>query len=307
MKTNNMNNDNKMVIEDNSHLTYIEDWKSYMDLNEDLSPLSVDKYSGNVTRLLKDYDLYDLNYMELTKIIQSLRKTDMSLKTINLYIISLKKYYKFLYDMELRSVDYANKLKTFTIENDDNIDIEKKSLTESEMKQLVEIVNQKGKLRDITFITLLLTTGLRLSEATNIKINNIDWERKMITVVRKGNEIKEIFVTDIILKNIKKYIDNERPNVDNEYLFISNHKKQISVRTFQRTVKKYTSLIVKEEQLHHPHTLRHSFASLTVQHTDINTVKELMNHKNINTTMLYIQSNDKLKRKAITDSYANIF
>jgi integrase/recombinase XerD len=129
----------------------------------------------------------------------------------------------------------------------------------------------------------------------------------MITVVRKGNEIKEIFVTDIILKNIKKYIDNERPNVDNEYLFISNHKKQISVRTFQRTVKKYTSLIVKEEQLHHPHTLRHSFASLTVQHTDINTVKELMNHKNINTTMLYIQSNDKLKRKAITDSYANIF
>ena len=98
-----------------NNINTINNWKEFMQYNENLAKLSVSKYSNNIIKLQATHDLINYNYFELTNVIKELRVNNMSLNTINNYIVSLKKYFSFLYDMEFINNNPTLKLKTFKI------------------------------------------------------------------------------------------------------------------------------------------------------------------------------------------------
>lgn len=277
---------------------YINEWKDYMRYNENLAQLSIDKYSSNVVKIAHTHDLINSRYFELASIIKELRMASMSLNTINNYIVSLKKYYSFLTDIEVIESNPSLKLRTFKIKKDDT---KRRALNETQVNKLLSI--EKKNLRDECFITLSLATGMRLNEICNVQLNNINYDTNEVTIIRKGGERRVLPINDKAMKSINNYINNERPNVDSNYLFLSNQKTKLSNRSAERVAKKYLKLVTNDIELQHTHTLRASFASMAIKVTDINTVRELMNHKQITTTQIYLDSSKESKRNATNNLF----
>ncbi|OGY37255.1 MAG: hypothetical protein A3E36_01050 [Candidatus Andersenbacteria bacterium RIFCSPHIGHO2_12_FULL_45_11b] len=162
-------------------------------------------------------------------------------------------------------------------------------------------------LRDYALLTLLFSTGVRISEAAQLDRDDIRELTNEIPVRGKGNKIRVVFLSESAKKASLNYI-SRRTDVD-PALFI-RHKKNIgdqqdlrlSTRTMQRIIKRRSvnAGITKDIT---PHTLRHSFATDLLQNgADIRHVQQLLGHSSITTTQIYTHLTDT-HLKSIHDQY----
>jgi site-specific recombinase XerD len=156
-------------------------------------------------------------------------------------------------------------------------------LSQQECKKLI---STPLKLRDRFMIAFMYSSGLRISEVSKLKISDIDIDRMQIRVVQsKGNKDRYVPLSKYIAAKLPKYLQMNNPK---EYLFNSCNGKQFTVRGIQRvfraTIK--ASGILKNAT---SHTLRHSYAThLLESGVDLVTIKNVLGHKNITTTMIYL-------------------
>ncbi|MCG8696611.1 MAG: tyrosine-type recombinase/integrase [Bacteroidales bacterium] len=160
--------------------------------------------------------------------------------------------------------------------------------------------NYEGK-RDELIMLLFYHTGMRLSELTNLSVNDIDFSRQNITVLGKRRKVRLIPISVDLLKKIETYLEIRKKtlnelNKTNIYLFITKKGDQIYPRLVQRVVFKYLSMATTNQHKH-PHVLRHSFAThLLNKGADLNAVKELLGHANLTATEIYTHTTyEKLK------------
>ena len=141
---------------------------------------------------------------------------------------------------------------------------------------------------------MLYSSGLRVSEVVNLKLNDIK-DNKSLRVVGKGRKVRILPVTDQAYNIIKLWIKNFRKNFlndqDNNYLFLGVRGKQLSDREVRRIVKSSTGTF--------PHNLRHTFATHILDGgADLRVVQELLGHSDPTTTQLYTHvSKKKLQEK----------
>ena len=169
------------------------------------------------------------------------------------------------------------------------------ALTESQQKYA-----EKSRYRDVAIITLLLHTGIRVSELVGIDLKDIDLKHGQIRVMRKGGNEDRIYINESVEAALTDYMRLERENGPYEAnaLFISRKGERLSVRSVERIVKKYAVGSVPLKKIS-PHKLRSSFATVLYKQTgDINLVKDSLNHANLATVNRYVQSSDKSKQKA---------
>jgi site-specific recombinase XerD len=166
---------------------------------------------------------------------------------------------------------------------------------------------EKTKYRDIAIITLLLGTGIRVSELVGIDLENINMIENILLIHRKGGDNVEIYFNDEVKNALLNYINNIRNFIhpDTKYenaLFLSTQKKRISVDAVENLVKKYTKELFPTKVIT-PHKLRSTFASNILEQTgDIAVTAELMGHKSIETTKKrYTFVNRAKKRSTIND------
>ena len=158
----------------------------------------------------------------------------------------------------------------------------------------------KTRYRDIAIFTLLLTTGIRVSELVNINLSDISFESCEIRIIRKGLKEQIIYMSDEAEKALRDYLDLERANlVGTQYnldaLFISLKHQRISVRAVENLVAKFTSSDVTVKHIT-PHKLRSTFGSTLYNETsDIYLTAAVLGHENINTTSKYYSRMDKQK------------
>ncbi len=162
-------------------------------------------------------------------------------------------------------------------------------------------------LRDQAIIELLFSSGLRVSELTNLNRDQVNLEKDEFSVRGKGSKLRIVFLSEEAKLALKAYL-NKRTDVD-PALFVAYPKKglvnnqnskreslRLTPRSIQRLVKHYAKKagIVKDV---HPHTLRHSFATdLLVNGADIRSVQSLLGHSSITTTQIYTHiTNERLK------------
>ncbi len=158
---------------------------------------------------------------------------------------------------------------------------------------------EKTRYRDAAICTLLLNTGMRVSECVGIDLSDIDWDEQCVWIIRKGGEPDRVYFNDETAAALSDYIHLERPEyaLDSEKesgpLFLSNRKSRMTVRAIQFMLKKFGMATGKTNLS--PHKLRKTYGTLLYDETgDIKLVADILGHSSVNTTAKhYIASNNK--------------
>lgn len=162
----------------------------------------------------------------------------------------------------------------------------------------------KTKQRDLAILTLMLNTGIRVSECAGLDIGDVDFIVNSLTIVRKGGSQDIIYFGDEVNEALQSYINGERnliiPDSESETaLFLSLQKKRISVDAIENLVKKYAKMVVPNKKIT-PHKLRSTYGTALYRETgDIRLVADVLGHENVNTTIDYYAAiDDEHKRLA---------
>lgn len=167
-----------------------------------------------------------------------------------------------------------------------------------------KVFHQKTVTRDLTIITLLLGTGIRVSECVGLNIKDIDFAVNGIKITRKGGNEVIIYFGDEVEESLQRYLEERQRLIptnpeDSDALFLSLQNKRIQVRSIQNLVKKYAKLITRIKNIS-PHKLRSTFGTALYKETgDIYLVADVLGHKDVNTTRKhYAEIEDERRRKA---------
>lgn len=245
----------------------------------------------------------EVNYQFIRSWLAFLKEKNITSKSINRKISTLKSFFKFLIrqgDLEINpmtkiiSPKISKRLPSFIKETD--IDKLKKPMSplagEDEFKEHWKIVNTQ------MLISLFYATGMRLSELINLKESQLDFSRRQVKVLGKGNKERIIPLTTQTIDAIKDYYGLKRKSFAkfaDELLVTEKGKKMYA---------KYAYLLVRAQlgniptlDKKSPHILRHSFATHLVNNgAEINAVKELLGHSSLAATQVYTHNTiEKLK------------
>lgn len=161
----------------------------------------------------------------------------------------------------------------------------------------------KQKYRDIAIVTLLLGTGVRVSELVGLNISDIDFKNNGIRIIRKGGNEMVVYFGEEVEKALKDYLELQRNGITplsghEEALFLSGQKKRISVDAVEKMVKKYCSAVSVKTIT--PHKLRSTYGTALYRETgDIYLVADVLGHADVNTTKKhYAKLSDARRRSA---------
>lgn len=150
----------------------------------------------------------------------------------------------------------------------------------------------KTKVRDLAIMTLMLGTGIRVSECAGLDVNDVDLKANTLTIVRKGGGQDFLYFGNEVHDALEPYINGNRAtyNPDSESenaLFLSLHHHRISVDAIENLVKKYAQMAVPQKHIT-PHKLRSTYGTALYRETgDIRLVADVLGHENVNTTIAY--------------------
>jgi len=158
------------------------------------------------------------------------------------------------------------------------------------------------KKRDLAIITLLLGTGLRVSECVGIDINHIDFDSNAIRITRKGGNEAIIYFGDEVKEALLSYMEERKDKITKEgfdnAFFISLHKKRLTDRAIQNLVKKYSKLVVTLKNIS-PHKLRSTYGTNLYKETgDIYLVATVLGHKDVNVTKKHYAHLEEERKKS---------
>ena len=271
--------------------------KSYQEeiVKEYLSYLfKVKGYSKHTITSYK-YDVHQ--YLEINQevgefsfFLKFLSQKKYSKSTINRKITAIKTFLKWS-----ASMDYFDEV---LIQNVVNLKSEKKLpniLSSSYINKLLdELPSQTTKeIRDKAILELMYSSGLRVSEVSNLKIQNFKIN-KSIKVLGKGNKERVLPITSRAVKSISTYLNIGRTELANEksqnYMFLGIRGGQLRDREIRRVVNLRVGTF--------PHSLRHTFATHLLEGgADLRVVQELLGHNDPTTTQIYTHVSKKQLKK----------
>ncbi len=162
--------------------------------------------------------------------------------------------------------------------------------------------HEQTRTRDLAMMTLLLGTGIRVSECVGLDIEDVDLNNDGIKVHRKGGAETVVYFGDEVREALLPYLE-ERENIEaregsTNALFLSLQKKRISVRTVELMVKKYAALVTSLKKIT-PHKLRSTYGTSLYRETgDIYLVADVLGHKDVNTTRKHYAAQEEDRRRA---------
>ena len=164
--------------------------------------------------------------------------------------------------------------------------------------------------RDLAIVTLLLNTGIRVSECAGLDLADVNFNENSITIVRKGGYEDHLYINEVIRNTLKDYIKNERTTLlegaEDQALFISLKHRRMSIRSIQHMIEKYGKNTGLSQKLT-PHKLRRTYGTALYNKTsDIYMVADVLGHNDVNTTVKhYAAIEEEHKRQASqVDVYA---
>ena len=172
------------------------------------------------------------------------------------------------------------------------------SLTEKQ-----KAYHEKTKVRDLALLTLLLGTGIRVSECVGLDLNDIDFKNGGIRIHRKGGKEVTVYFGSEVEDALLDYLEERNQMIAEEgsenALFLSMQKKRIAVRSVENLVKKYSRLVTPLKKIT-PHKLRSTYGTSLYKETgDIYLVADVLGHSDVNTTKKhYAALEDERRRSA---------
>ena len=231
-----------------------------------------------------------VNFQLVRSWIAKLLNENISARSVNRKITTLKTYFRFLIREDI--INQSPMQKIISPKTSKRLPV---FVEQVKMEQLLnEIDFGEGFLaqRDRLILELFYFTGIRLSELINLKNKDINYSERTILVLGKRKKERLIPLTSDILSKIKKLNASNK----SKYLFTTDKGKQISTKQVYRLVNKYLSMVTTLDKKS-PHILRHTFATHLLNNgADINAIKELLGHANLSATQIYTHNTiEKLK------------
>lgn len=261
------------------------------------------RYSENTVNSYKlDLKLF-FDFLERRKIrdIDSVEKSDVfeflsflkekhTLTSVARNLSSLKTFYKFL-TMELDIKENV----VSDIETPKLIRKLPETLSEKDVNKLIECgeAGSDEGIRDRAIIELLYASGMRISELTNLKLQNYDPNNQYIRCIGKGSKERIIPIGKVACDWMDKYLETVRKNIiykkhsTDDTLFLNKNGGKFSRVWIWKIIKKRVRLNGIKKKVT-PHTFRHSFASHLLSHgADLRAVQEMLGHSSISSTQIY--------------------
>ncbi len=165
--------------------------------------------------------------------------------------------------------------------------------------------HKKTKIRDLALTTLLLGTGIRVSECVGLNIGDVDFNNDRINIIRKGGFESFVYFGEEVRDALTQYLEERKKMIPVEghenALFLSNRMQRISVRNVEVLVKKYASSAVATKKIT-PHKLRSTYGTKLYKETgDIYLVADILGHKDVNTTKKHYAALEEERRRSAKD------
>lgn len=224
-------------------------------------------------------------------------------------LASLRSFYNYFYTSELIEKNPASLMKMPKLHEKEIIRLDPdevatlldavengEHMTKSELKY-----HAKTKDRDLALLTLLLGTGIRVSECVGIDIKDIDFRNNGVKIRRKGGYEAVIYFGDEVEKALRDYLVKREEIIPEsgheDALFLSMQNKRITVRSVENLVKKYAGKVTSLKKIT-PHKLRSTYGTTLYQETgDIYLVADVLGHKDVNTTRKHYAAQADSRRR----------
>ena len=160
---------------------------------------------------------------------------------------------------------------------------------------------KKTKERDLALVTLLLGTGIRVSECVGLDVEDIDFRNNGIRIIRKGGNEAIVYFGEEVERALKNYLEIRRgitPVTGHEHaLFYSTQRRRMTIRSVENLVEKYASAVTTTKKIT-PHKLRSTYGTALYRETgDIYLVADVLGHKDVNTTRRHYAAMDDAQRR----------
>ena len=226
-------------------------------------------------------------------------------------ISSLKSFYNYFFRCEKLTTNPAALIQLPKLHEKEiiRLDIDEVALLLDEVEQGEQLTEKqkafhnRTRIRDLALLTLLLGTGLRVSECVGLDLDDLDFKNGGIHIHRKGGKEVTIYfgaeVEDALLDYLEERHEIEAFPGHEQALFLSLQRKRLSVRSVENLVKKYAKIVTPLKKIT-PHKLRSTYGTSLYKETgDIYLVADVLGHKDVNTTKKhYAAIDDNRRRKA---------
>ncbi len=189
-----------------------------------------------------------------------------------------------------------------------------KYLTVSEAKKIQNVFTKENcrfPERNNSIISLFLSSGIRLSELINIRLNDINFNNNSIKIIGKGNKERTVYFNNVCKQKIEKYLTIRNNNIKiievDQSLFLNKSNKHLSKREVEYICEKAYKLLGLENKGYSTHTLRHTAATLMYRYSGENIllVKEFLGHSSIVSTEIYTHIHSKQLKEAVEKNPLN--
>ncbi|NNE66313.1 MAG: site-specific tyrosine recombinase XerD [Pyrinomonadaceae bacterium] len=274
---------------------------SYLQVERGLAKNSLAAYRRDLKRLEQYADeeglhIADLSRGDLRGFIADLTRAGLAPSSIGRIVSAVRGFYKYLL------LDgYIKKHPAENLETPTKGFYLPRFLTEDEIERLLSApdVSSESGLRDRAVLELMYAAGLRVSEAANLVIDDLDLEQGVLTCKGKGNKQRRVPMGKSAVEWVGRYRTARRKikNAKTSKLFVSGLGTPITRQTIFDFIKKYAQKAGLEDVS--PHTLRHSFATHLMQRgADSRSVQAMLGHADISTTQIYTHMTDQHLRKS---------
>lgn len=281
----------------NAYLKYLKNVKHYSD--NTISSYRFDLLDFSKYLKENDLDYKDLIDKDVQGYINSLKKDNYSVNSLNRKIVVFRNFYKYLV------IEFDENIKNPMI-NYQTIKTHKrlpKDLFEQQVKALLVITEKNPILaiRNQCIILLLLNTGMRVSELCSLDLIDIDLQETTIRVIGKGNKERSVFFMPSVLPYLNAYLTEAREKLlkenKSDAFFIGSKGGRITSRAIEYILNDRASKANPPFKVT-PHMLRHTFATnLLNNEVDLKIVQELLGHSSLSTTQIYTHvSKARLKK-----------
>ena len=296
-----------------TRISYAYDIRIFFQFLLDENPVfknyAMTDFSVDVLDQIKAIDLEE--YMEYLKVYQNGDKTETNgERGLKRKISALRSFYAYYYKREMIHTNPTVLIDVPKIHDKSII-----RLDTDEVALLLDYIEhcgdsltgqkrvyyEKTKERDLAIVTLLLGTGIRVSECVGLDIEDVDFKNNGIKVTRKGGNEMVVYFGEEVEKALKRYLEVRAgitPLAGHEHaLFYSAQRKRMGVQAVENMVKKYSRQITTTKKIT-PHKLRSTYGTALYQETgDIYLVADVLGHKDVNTTKKHYAALDDARRR----------
>lgn len=283
----------------NTQLKLIQEFQEYLSTEKGLSENSIFSYKYDLLKFTTyleklQIDILEVQAKDINKFLMEEKNRKVSSKTLAREVVALRQFYKYLKEEKKLNHNPTEKIGTPEVSR-----ALPDYLTVAEIDELFNSIRTDNifELRDKCIFELLYSAGLRISEACNLKLSDVDLEGMTLTIQGKGGRERLVPFGEKALNILKEYLAKSRPEILKnrtcDYLFVSKKGSYINRKSVWRLLHTYIRRTSIKKKVT-PHTLRHSFATHLIENqADIRAVQELLGHIDISTTQIYTHMANK--------------